>query len=109
MTLLCDQCFTSLTSLIPDEAMRCSRIKQNNNSLIMDKEGTRHHWRTIGELSQAGVVEPSLANLHLGPSSPIGRGVLASLLMLVPGAVFGKMPFISAGETAVAIHKVRRR
>jgi hypothetical protein len=46
-----------------------TRIKKNNHRLVVDRESTRHYWRTLGEFEESGEVHPSLADLdHLLPA-----------------------------------------
>jgi hypothetical protein len=43
-----------------------TRIKKYNHGLMVDRESTRHYWRTLGEFGKCGEVHPSLADLdHL--------------------------------------------
>jgi hypothetical protein len=41
-----------------------TRIKKNNHGLMVDRESTRHYWRTLGEFGESGEVHPSLADLY---------------------------------------------
>jgi hypothetical protein len=41
-----------------------TRIEKYNHELIVDRESTRHYWRTIGEFGESGEVHPSLADLY---------------------------------------------
>jgi hypothetical protein len=46
--------------------MSGSRVKKNNHGLMVDRESTRHYWRTLGEFGESGEIYPSLADLdHL--------------------------------------------
>jgi hypothetical protein len=41
-----------------------TRIKKYNHRLMVDRESTRHYWRTLGEFRESGEVHPSLADLY---------------------------------------------
>jgi hypothetical protein len=43
-----------------------TKIKKYNHGLMIDRESTRHYWRTLGEFGESGKIHPSLADLdHL--------------------------------------------
>jgi hypothetical protein len=44
--------------------MGCSRIKQNFNEVITDRECTRQHCRSLWDVNQGGEVEFALFDLH---------------------------------------------
>jgi hypothetical protein len=41
-----------------------TRIKKYNHRLMVDRESTRHYWRTLGEFGKSREVHPSLADLY---------------------------------------------
>jgi hypothetical protein len=43
-----------------------TRIKKNNQGLVVDRESTRYYWCPLGEFGESGEVHPSLADVdHL--------------------------------------------
>jgi hypothetical protein len=44
--------------------MGSTRIKKYNHGLMVDRESTRHYWRTLGEFGESGEVHPSLVDLY---------------------------------------------
>jgi hypothetical protein len=46
--------------------MGSTGIEKYNHGLMINRESTRHYWRTLGEFGESGEVHPSLADLdHL--------------------------------------------
>jgi hypothetical protein len=41
-----------------------TRIKKYNHRLMVDRESTRHYWRTLGEFGESSEVHPPLADLY---------------------------------------------
>jgi hypothetical protein len=46
--------------------MGCSRIKQNFSGMTTDKESTRQHYRSLGNVNHGGEVQFALLDLHHG-------------------------------------------
>jgi hypothetical protein len=46
--------------------MGSTGIKKYNHGLMVNRESTRHYWRTLGEFGESGEIHPSLVDLdHL--------------------------------------------
>jgi hypothetical protein len=43
--------------------MGSTGIEKYNHGLMINRESTRHYWRTLGEFGESGEVHPSLADL----------------------------------------------
>jgi hypothetical protein len=41
-----------------------TRIKKYNHGLMVDRESTRHYWRTLREFGESSEVHPPLADLY---------------------------------------------
>ena len=56
----------SSNTLFTDKGVRCTRIEQHSNGLIIYGEHTRHHWSSLGNTLKGGVVHlPRLEVSHL--------------------------------------------
>jgi hypothetical protein len=44
--------------------MGCTRIEKYNHGLMVDRESTRHYWRTLGEFEESCEIHPPLADLY---------------------------------------------
>jgi hypothetical protein len=41
-----------------------TRIKKYNHGLMVDRESTRHYWRTLWEFGESREIHPPLADLY---------------------------------------------
>jgi hypothetical protein len=82
--------------------MRCARIKKNNSRTIQNCKDTSHDGCSLWNISHGGKVQLALPHLHLLPLALVLINIL-SLPLLVPGAILGIMPGVTACETPVVI------
>jgi hypothetical protein len=66
-----------------------SRIKQNLNRGVIDRECTRKHRSSLGDVTHGGEIHLSLVDLHHWPLSWIGRLGPCTLILWVGLALLG--------------------
>jgi hypothetical protein len=83
-----------------------TRIKKYNHGLMVDRESTRHYWRTLGEFGESGEVHPSLADLYHLPLA-LDLAVRVGCLPLERssglGAILNEMGRAAAVETTIVV------
>jgi hypothetical protein len=74
--------------------------------LMVDRESTRHYWRTLREFGESGEVHPSLADLdHLLPALALVAQVGSLLLERSSRlrAIFDEVGWAAAIETTIVV------
>ena len=91
--------------------MGCTRMKQYNCRLMMDRKCTRHNWCALRKFSKSSKVDLSLPDLHdllLTHALVVLIRILTLGRLLVSGTSPSKVLKISASEaTVVTIRTVR--
>ena len=90
--------------------MGCTRIKQYNGRLMINRKGTRHNWCALREFSKSSKVDFPLFNLH-DLLFTLALIVLIRILtlgrLLISGAIPSEMRRTSTSEaTVITIHPV---
>ena len=90
--------------------MGCTRIKQYDYRLMIDRKGARHNWRALWKFSKGSKVDLLLFDLH-GLLFTLALIVLIRILtlgrLLVSGAIPGEVCRTSTSEaTVITIHTV---
>ena len=90
--------------------MSCTRIKQYNCRVMIDRECTRHNWCALRKFSKSGKVDLPLFDLH-DLLFTLALAVLTRILtlgrLLVLGAIPSEVRRTSTSKAAVvAIHTV---
>jgi hypothetical protein len=83
-----------------------TRIKKYNHGLMVDRESTRHYWRTLGEFGESGEVHPSLADLYhlfLAFALAVRVGCLPLERSLRLRAIFDKVGRATTIETTIIV------
>jgi hypothetical protein len=94
--------------------MGSSRIEQNLNRSVVDRECTREHWSSFWDVTHGGEVQVALAYLNHGPLSRGGRLVSCTLILRVgpdlPGlwALVDEMPGLATVVASTITNVVRR-
>jgi hypothetical protein len=83
-----------------------TRIKKYNHGLMVDRESTRHYWRTLGEFGESRELHPPLADLyHL--LLTLAHAVWVRCLPLERssglGAILNEMGWTAAVETTIVV------
>ena len=90
--------------------MGCTRIKQYNCRLMIDRKGTRHNWCTLQKFSKGCEVNLPLFDLHdllLTLALVVLIRILTLGRLLVSGAIPGEVRRTSTSKaTVVTIHTV---
>ena len=91
--------------------MGCTKIKQYNCRLMIDRKCTRHNWCTLRKFSKSSEVNLSLPDLHnllLALALVVLLQVLTLGMLLVSGTSPSEVLKTSASEaTVVTIRTVR--
>jgi hypothetical protein len=83
-----------------------TRIKKYNHGLMVDRESTRHYWRTLEEFGESGEVHPSLADLYhllLAFALVVRVGCLPLERSSGLGAILNEMGRATAIETTIIV------
>jgi hypothetical protein len=83
-----------------------TRIKKYNHGLMVDRENTRHYWRTLGEFGKSREVHPSLADLYhllLAFALVVQVGCLPLERSSGLGAILNEMGRAAAIETTIVV------
>ena len=84
--------------------MSCTRIKQYNYRLMIDRKSTRHNWCALWKFSKSSKINLPLFNLHdllFTLALIILVGILALGRLLISGAIPGKVRRASTSEAMV--------
>ena len=84
--------------------MSCTRIKQYNYRLMIDRKSTRHNWCALWKFSKSSKINLPLFNLHdllFTLALIILVGILALGRLLVSGAILGEVRWASTSEATV--------
>jgi hypothetical protein len=83
-----------------------TRIKMCNHGLMVDRESTRHYWRTLGEFRESSKLHPPLADLHhllLALALAVQVGCLPLERSSGLGAILNEMGRAAAVETTIVV------
>ena len=94
----------SCSTFITNKTMGCTRIKQYNCRLVIDRKCTRHNWCALRKFSKSSEVNISLPDLHdwlFTLALVILIRILTLGRLLVSGAIPSEVRRTSAGKVAV--------
>jgi hypothetical protein len=83
-----------------------TRIKKYNHGLMVDRESTRHYWRTLREFGKSREVHPSLVDLYhllLALALAVRVGCLLLERSSGLGAILNEMGWAAAVETTIVV------
>jgi hypothetical protein len=86
--------------------MGSTRIKKCNHRLMVDRESTRHYWRTLGEFGESREIHPPLADLYqllLALALVVRVGCLPLERSSGLGAILNEMVWAAAVETTIVV------
>ena len=92
--------------------MGCTRIKQYNCRLMIDRECTRHDWCALRKFSKSSKVDLPLPDLHdllLAPALVVLIRILALGRLPVMGTIPGEVCMTSASEETIITIRTARQ